>query len=73
MTVSAYAQSDVYLSLSSKTSRASIGLSDFVPVNGYYEEMNISRDFKKALEDDLILSRHFNVATANSSYKFDLE
>lgn len=74
MTVSAYAQNDIYLSLSSKASRASIGLSEFVPINGYYEEMNLSRDFKEALESDLMLSGHFNVATtANSSYRFDLE
>lgn len=73
VSVPVYAQNDVYLSLSSKASRASIGLSDFVPINGFYEEMNISRNFKEALEADLILSRHFNVAAANSSYKFDLE
>jgi len=68
-----YAESDVYLSLSGTGSRSSIGLSDFVPKNGYFEEMNMSRDFKDTLENDLILSRYFNVAVANSSYKFDLD
>ncbi len=68
-----YAESDIYLSLSGTGSRASIGLSEFVPKNGFFEEMNMSRDFKDTLENDLILSRHFNVAVANSSYKFDME
>ncbi len=68
-----YAENDVYLSLSGTASRASIGLSEFVPVNGFFEEMNLSREFKDTLEADLILSRHFNVAVANSSYKFDLD
>ncbi|MBO7610669.1 MAG: PD40 domain-containing protein [Elusimicrobia bacterium] len=68
-----YAENDVYLSLSGTSSRASIGLSEFVPVNGFFEEMNLSREFKDTLEADLILSRHFNVAVANSSYKFDLD
>ncbi|MBQ3943295.1 MAG: PD40 domain-containing protein [Elusimicrobia bacterium] len=68
-----YAADDVYLSLSGTANRASIGLAEFVPVNGFYEEMNLSRDFKDTLEADLILSRHFNVAVAKSSYKFDLE
>lgn len=67
-----YAENDVYLSLSGTGSRAGIGLSEFVPKNGFFEEMNMSRDFKYVLENDLILSRHFNVAVANSSYKFDL-
>ena len=61
------------MSLSGTSSRASIGLSEFVPVNGFFEEMNLSREFKDTLEADLILSRHFNVAVANSSYKFDLD
>ena len=68
-----YAENDVYLSLSGTANRASIGLSEFVPVNGFFEEMNLSREFKDTLEADLILSRHFNVAVANSSYKFDLD
>ena len=68
-----YAENDIYLSLSNTSSRASIGLSEFVPRNGFFEEMNMSRDFKETLENDLILSRHFNVAVANSSYKFDME
>ncbi|WP_372520732.1 hypothetical protein [Candidatus Ruminimicrobiellum ovillum] len=68
-----YAENDVYLSLSGTANRASIGLSEFVPVNGFFEEMNLSKDFKDTLESDLILSRHFNVAVANSSYKFDLD
>jgi len=72
-TVCAYASNDVYLSLSSTGSRASIGLSDFLPVNGLFEEMSLSRDFKDVLENDLILSRHFNVAIANTSYKFDMD
>ena len=71
--ICAYAESDIYLSLSGTGNRASIGLSEFVPKNGFFEEMNMSRDFKETLENDLILSRHFNVAVANSSYKFDLE
>ena len=68
-----YAENDVYLSLSGSLNRASIGLSEFVPKNGLFEEMNMSRDFKDTLENDLILSRHFNVAVANSSYKFDMD
>jgi len=71
--VVSYAENDVFLSLSSGGARASIGISEFVPINGFFEEMNLSKDFKDALEADLILSRHFNVATANTSYKFDLE
>lgn len=71
--VNVCAENDVYLSLSGSASRASIGLSEFVPKNGFFEEMNMSRDFKDALENDLILSRHFNVAVANSSYKFDMD
>ena len=67
-----YAEDDVYLSLSSVSSRANIGLSDFVPVHGFFEEMSLSKDFKDALESDLILSRHYNVAVAKTSYKFDM-
>lgn len=72
--VNAYSEDgDVYLSLSATGSRASIGLSDFLPSNGVFEEIGLSRDFKDVLENDLILSRHFNVAVANTSYKFDIE
>lgn len=74
MFVNLYADdSDVYLSLSTSGSRASIGLADFLPVNGVFEEIGLSRDFKDVLENDLILSRHFNVAVADTSYKFDME
>ena len=64
---------DVYLSLSASGRRASIGLADFVPVNGILEEMGLSKDLKGVLENDLILSRHFNVAVADTSYKFDMD
>jgi TolB protein len=64
---------DVYLSLSASGSRASIGLADFLPANGVFEEINLSRDFRDVLENDLILSRHFNVAVADTSYKFDVD
>lgn len=73
ISVCAGADNDVYLSLSATGNRPGIGISDFVPANGFFEEMNLSRDFKEVIENDLILSRHFNVAVANSSYKFDLE
>lgn len=68
-----FADDDVYLSLSANSAnRSGIGLADFVPVNGTFEEMETSKDFRDVLENDLILSRHFNVATANTSYKFDM-
>ncbi|WP_413853630.1 hypothetical protein [Candidatus Ruminimicrobium bovinum] len=69
-----FCQDDIYLSLSgSNASRSGIGLADFVPVNGTFEEMETAKDFRDVLENDLILSRHFNVATANTSYKFDMK
>jgi len=71
--IAAGAENDVYLSLSGTGSRPGIGLSDFVPANALLEEMNLSKDFKNVLENDLVLSRHFNVAVANSSYKFDMD
>lgn len=72
--VNSYAKDNLYLSLSAKSVRASIGLSDFVPTNATTEEMELSKNIKKVLESDLLLSRHFNVAVAeNTSYKFDLE
>ena len=66
-------EEDVFLSLSASGSRASIGLSDFLPAGGVFEEIGLSRDFKEVLENDLILSRHFNVAVADTSYKFDIK
>ncbi len=68
-----YAKKNLYLSLSSKSSKASIGLSDFVPVNGYFEEMDMSKTIRDVLESDLLLSGHFNVAVSDTSYKFDLD
>lgn len=68
-----YAENDVFLSLSSGGARAGIGLTEFVPKNALLEEINLSKDFRDALESDLILSRYFNVVTADTSYKFDLE
>jgi len=71
--INVYAEDgDIYLSLSASGSRASIGLSDFLPENGAFEEIELSRDLKDVLENDLILSRHFNVAVADTSYKFDI-
>lgn len=67
------AETEVFLSLSNTGSKSRIGLSDFTPVNASMEEMGMSRDLKAVLENDLILSRHFNVATANTSYKFDVD
>ncbi|MBQ3835241.1 MAG: PD40 domain-containing protein [Elusimicrobia bacterium] len=69
-----YAKKDVYLSLSTKSTRASIGLADIIPTNATSDEMTLSKNIKNVLESDLLLSRHFNVAVAeNTSYKFDLE
>ena len=65
------AENEVFLSLSSSGGKSRIGLADFIPVNASMEEMGMSRDIKAVLENDLILSRQFNVATANTSYKFD--
>ncbi len=74
ITTLSYAKKDVYLSLSAKSTRSSIGLSDFIPVNATQEEMNLSKNIKNVLESDLLLSRHFNVAVADkTSYKFDLD
>lgn len=67
------AESEVFLSLSNSGSKSRIGLADFNPVNASMEEMGMSRDLKAVLENDLILSRQFNVATANTSYKFDVD
>ncbi len=69
-----YAKKDVYLSLSAKSTRSSIGLADFIPANATSDEMTLSKNFRNVLESDLLLSRHFNVAVAeNTSYKFDLD
>lgn len=72
--VSYAAESEVYLSLSNNDGgKSRIGLADFVPVNASMEEMGMSRDIKVVLENDLILSRYFNIAPANTSYKFDTD
>lgn len=73
LSINSYSEDDVFLSISSGEARASIGLADFIPKNGIFEEINLSKNFRDALEADLILSRHFNVVTADTSYKFDLE
>lgn len=71
--INSYAEDDVFLSLSSGGAKAGIGLMEFVPQSGIFEEINLSKDLENALESDLILSRHFNVVTADTSYKFDIE
>ena len=70
--INSYSEDDVFLSISSGEARASIGLTEFIPQKGIFEEINLSKNFRDALEADLILSRHFNVITADTSYKFDL-
>jgi TolB protein len=56
-----YAQSDVYLSLSATEKRSNIAIEYFIAADKKDDSLKYAKLLKKIIENDLILSRYFNV------------
>ncbi|MCL2484874.1 MAG: Tol-Pal system beta propeller repeat protein TolB [Endomicrobia bacterium] len=67
--VFAYAQSDVYLSLSAIGKRSDIAIETFVSGDRSLETLKASRLLQEIVENDLILSRYFNIIKGDPEVK----
>jgi TolB protein len=65
----ANAQSDIYLSLSSLGKKFSIGIEPFLPAGKNPESSKYASAIRGVIENDLILSRYFNVIMGNFTGK----
>ena len=60
-----FAQSDVYLSLSATGKRSDIAIESFAAPNNTSDDIKYAQLLKEVVENDLILSRYFNVITGD--------
>lgn len=66
--VSSARSADVYLSLSSHSSRSGLGIAGFYPQTPTVEESKAGREIQSVLTDDLLFSRYFNIIEGGSPF-----
>lgn len=68
-----FAQTEVYLSLTSASKRSDIGISNFSSSDGSQESVKSAKILKEAIENDLVLSRYFNIILGDPSAMLSFE